>query len=32
VNVSSGIGSLDCPGQNPESHKMVVCDVFSYHN
>jgi len=25
VNVSSGTGSLGCPGQNPESRKMVVC-------
>jgi len=25
VNVSCGTAHLGCPGQNPDSHKMVVC-------
>jgi len=29
VNVSSGTGSPGCPGQSPESRKMVVVVVTS---
>jgi len=30
VNVSSGISSHGCPGQNPESRKMVVVVVIAF--
>jgi len=30
VNISSGTGSLGCPGQNAESHKTVVCVLLLF--